>query len=30
MLILARDLTDQPRMWSEAEREAQFDPQVAR
>jgi glycine/D-amino acid oxidase-like deaminating enzyme len=24
-----RDLTDEPRMWSEAEREAQFDPQVA-
>jgi glycine/D-amino acid oxidase-like deaminating enzyme len=24
-----RDLADEPRMWSEAEREAQFDPQVA-
>jgi hypothetical protein len=24
-----RDLTDEPRMWSEQEREAQFDPQVA-
>jgi glycine/D-amino acid oxidase-like deaminating enzyme len=24
-----RDLTDEPRTWSEAEREAQFDPQVA-
>jgi glycine/D-amino acid oxidase-like deaminating enzyme len=24
-----RDLTDEPRMWSEEEREAEFDPQVA-